>query len=96
LRQHPEDRTGAVRESIEAAGGRLHGLWYAIGEYDGMALWEAPDLVSMNSAIVATRVAGAHIRIDTTVLLDVEEGLQALEQSSAIDYRVPGSQTARP
>jgi uncharacterized protein with GYD domain len=90
LRQRPEDRTDAVRESIESAGGKLHGLWYAIGDYDGVALWEAPNRVSVASSLVATHAAGAHTRLDTTVLLSVDEVLEALKQSAAVTYRAPG------
>ena len=96
LRQRPEDRTDAVRESMEAFGGKLHGFWYAIGEYDGIALWEAPSHVSVASSRIATMAAGAHLRLDTTVLLGVDEVLEALRQSSAIAYRAPGVELVEP
>lgn len=89
LRQRPEDRSDAVRQSIEAVGGRLHSLWYAIGAYDGICLWEAPSRVAAVSSLAATIAAGAHSRLETTVLLSVEEVLEALRQSSVIDYRAP-------
>ena len=92
LRERPEDRTEAVRESMEAVGGKLHGLWYAIGDYDGVALWEAPNRVSVASSLLATRAAGAHSRLETTVLLSVEEVLEALKQSAAVDYRATGAE----
>ena len=96
LREQPEDRTEAVRASMEAVGGRLHGLWYAIGEYDGVALWEAPSRVSVASSLVATNAAGAHSRLETTVLLTVDEVLEALKQSAAVAYRAPGAEPNRP
>lgn len=96
LRQRPEDRTDAVRESVEAVGGRLHGLWYAIGEYDGVALWEAPNNISVASSLVGTIAAGAHSRLDTMLLLSMDEVLEALKQSAAITYRTPGAEPARP
>jgi uncharacterized protein with GYD domain len=92
LREHPEDRTEAVRQSIEAVGGRLHGLWYALGGYDGVSLWEAPSRVAVASNLVTTIAAGAHSRLETTVLLSVGEVLEALEQSAAINYRPPGAE----
>jgi uncharacterized protein with GYD domain len=91
LRERPEDRTDAVRESMEAVGGKLHGLWYAIGDYDGVALWEAPSRVSVASSLVATHAAGAHSRLETTLLLSVDEVLEALKHSAAINYRAPGA-----
>lgn len=96
LRQRPEDRTDAVRQSIEAVGGRLHGLWYSLGEYDGVSLWEAPSRVAVTSTLIATIAAGAHSRLETTVLLSVDEILEALKQSAAIDYRAPGAEPGVP
>ena len=43
LAKNPEDRREAARTYIESVGGKLHGFWYALGEYDGYTLWEAPD-----------------------------------------------------
>ena len=50
LAQKPEDRRDAARTYIGAVGGKLHGFWYAFGEYDAYSLWEAPDNVSMAAA----------------------------------------------
>ena len=35
LIQNPEDRREAAKEYIEGVGGKLHGFWYAFGDYDG-------------------------------------------------------------
>ncbi|MDQ3879895.1 MAG: GYD domain-containing protein [Chloroflexota bacterium] len=91
LRRQPEDRTGPVRASIEAVGGRLHGLWYAIGDCDGVALWEAPTRISVAASLVATRAAGAHSRLDTMVLLSVDEVLEALRESASVAYHAPAA-----
>src|SRR5688572_26862248 len=56
LSQKPEDRRDAAREYIEAVGGKLHGFWYAFGEYDAYSLLEAPDNVSI--AAVAMAISG--------------------------------------
>jgi uncharacterized protein with GYD domain len=96
LRERPEDRTEAIRESMEAVGGKLHGLWYSLGEYDGVVLWEAPSRVSVASSMFATKAAGAHSRLETTVLLNADEVLEALKQSASIHYRSPGVDTDVP
>ena len=44
---------------IESVGGKLHGFWYAFGEYDGYTLWEAPDAVSMAAVAIAISGGGA-------------------------------------
>ena len=90
LAKHPEDRRDAARSYIESVGGKLHGFWYALGEYDAYNLWEAPDNVSMAATALAISAGGALSSFQTTVLLTVEETLAALEKTSSIAYRPPG------
>jgi len=89
--ENPEDRREAARAYIESVGGKLHGFWYAFGEHDGWNLWEAPDNVSMAAVAIAIGGGGALRSIDTTVLLTVEETLQALERARGVRYRPPGA-----
>jgi uncharacterized protein with GYD domain len=87
----PEDRRTAAQEYIEAVGGRLHGFWYAFGEHDAYALWEAPDNVSMAAVSVAIGAGGALSSHETIVLLTVEDTLAALGKAQSIKYRPPGA-----
>lgn len=91
LVQNPEDRRAAATRYIESVGGKLHGFWYAFGEHDGYNLWEAPDNVSMAAVAIAIGGGGALSSFETTVLLSVEETIDALQQVSTIGYRAPGS-----
>src|SRR5438094_5878226 len=86
----PEDRRDIAREIIESVGGKLHGFWYAFGEYDGYTLWEAPDDVAMAAVSIAISGGGALSKFETTALLTVEETLEALGRVEAIRYRPPG------
>ena len=88
--RNPEDRRAAAGQYIESVGGKLHGFWYAFGEYDGYNLWEAPENVSMAAVVIAIGAGGALKSSETTVLLTVEETLAALEKASSIAYRRPG------
>jgi uncharacterized protein with GYD domain len=90
LIKNPEDRRTAAREYIGQVGGSLHGFWYAFGDHDGYNLWEAPDNVSMAATALAIGSGGALSSVQTTVLLTVEETLEALRKASAISYRAPG------
>ena len=92
LIKNPEDRRAAATQYIEAIGGKLHGFWYAFGTHDGYNLWEAPDNVSMAAAAIAIGGGGALSSIETTVLLTVEETLEALNKASTIRYQAPGTQ----
>ena len=87
--KNPEDRRAAAQQYIESVGGKLHGFWYAFGDYDGYNLWEAPDDVSMAAVALAIGAGGALSSIHTTVLLTVDETIGALQRASTISYRRP-------
>ena len=91
LTKNPEDRRQAARTYIESVGGKLHGFWYAFGSYDGYNLWEAPDNVSMAAVAIAIGGGGALSKIETTVLLTVEETLEALQRAQKVSYWIPGT-----
>lgn len=91
LSKNPEDRRKAAQAYIESVGGKLHGFWYAFGEYDGYNLWEAPDNVSMAAVAIAIGGGGALTKFETTVLMTVEETLDALARVEGIRYRPPGN-----
>ena len=91
LIENPEDRRKAATDYIELVGGKLHGFWYAFGERDGYNLWEAPDNVSMASVVLAIGAGGALSSCETTVLLSVEETIEALGKAKSIRYRPPGT-----
>jgi uncharacterized protein with GYD domain len=86
----PEDRRKAAEEYIESVGGKLHGFWYAFGEHDGYTLWEAPDNVSMAAVALAIAGGGALSSSETTVLLTVDETMDALRKAGQVGYRAPG------
>jgi uncharacterized protein with GYD domain len=90
LVENPEDRRAAAREYIETVGGSLQGFWYGFGEYDGYALFEAPDAVSMAGVVIAISSGGALRTVETTQLFTVEELLEALRAAGSVKYRRPG------
>jgi uncharacterized protein with GYD domain len=87
----PEDRREAAKSYIESVGGKLHGFWYAFGTHDGYNLWEAPDNVSMAAVAVAISGGGALGSFETTVLLTVEETMDAVRNAEQLQYRPPGA-----
>jgi uncharacterized protein with GYD domain len=91
LIENPEDRREAARTYIESVGGRLHGFWYAFGTQDGYNLWEAPDNVSMAAVALALSGGGALSSLETTVLLSVEETMDAMRKAGEVQYRPPGT-----
>ena len=87
----PEDRRKAAQTYIESVGGKLHGFWYAFGSHDGYTLWEAPDNVSMAAVSIAIAAGGALSALETTVLLTVDETINALRKAAQVQYRPPGA-----
>ena len=83
LIKNPEDRRAAAKQYIESVGGKLHGFWYAFGEYDAYNLWEAPDNSSMAATVLAISAGGALSSCETTVLMTVDETLAALKKASS-------------
>jgi uncharacterized protein with GYD domain len=96
LIEHPEDRRTAARTYIESVGGQLHGFWYAFGDHDGYNLWEAPDNVSMAAVVLAIGAGGAVHSVETTVLMTVDETLEALGTAARVRYRPPGTEGSSP
>jgi uncharacterized protein with GYD domain len=88
---NPEDRRTAAQSYIESVGGKLHGFWYAFGTHDGYNLWEAPDNVSMAAVALAISGGGALSSFETTVLLTVDETVDALRKAEQVQYRTPGA-----
>ena len=88
---NPEDRRKAAQAYIESVGGSLHGFWYSFGEHDAYTLWEAPDNASMAAVALAITAGGALSSLETTVLLTVDETMDALRKAQQVGYRAPGA-----
>jgi uncharacterized protein with GYD domain len=93
LIEHPEDRRIAATQYIEAVGGTMHGFWFALGEHDAYAIYEAPDNTAIAAMVLAITAGGALGSMQTTALLTVEETLDALQLAGSISYRPPGNQS---
>ncbi len=81
---NPQDRTATVRTLIEAAGGKLHHLFYAFGEHDIYALLEFPSNTSVAAATMAIAAGGALAGGQTTVLMTTAEAVEAMKKSGTI------------
>ncbi len=88
---NPEDRRKAAQTYIESVGGKLLGFWYAFGEHDGYNLWEAPSNVSVAAVALAISGGGALSSLETTVLMTVDETIDALRTAQQIQYQAPGA-----
>lgn len=76
---------------MESVGGKLHGLWYALGEHDGYALLETPDNVSTAAVSAALSGSGALRSVEMIEVLTVDETLDTLRKGQYVSYRAPGA-----
>lgn len=85
----PQNREQAVKPMIEKLGGKLVGYWFAFGESDAVLIVQMPDNVSAAAASLAATAGGAIRSLKTTVLMSVDEGMQAMRKAGAAGYRAP-------
>ena len=89
LAKNPEDRSIPVKALFEKLGGRMIGMYYCFGEYDGVIIGEVPDNVTQMAAALAG-ISPGHVKaIKTTVLFSISEALEGLNKSGAIAYPGP-------
>jgi uncharacterized protein with GYD domain len=89
LTKNPQDRSKPLAELAQKLGGRLVGLYYCFGEYDGVVLFEAPDDISATAASLSATTAGFVKAIKTTRLITVEEAMQAMRKAGSVTFQGP-------
>jgi len=87
--KNPQNRMEVARQIIEAQGGKLLGSWYAFGEHDVILIAEFPDNVSAATISLMVSAGGAPKIFKTTVLLSVDEVMEALRRAGRASYRPP-------
>ncbi len=88
--KNPQNRMQVARQIIEAQGGKLLSAYYAFGEDDVVLIAEFPDNVSAATVALTVAGGGAAKAFKTTVLLSVEEVLEAMGRADRAAYRPPG------
>ncbi len=67
-----------VRPLVEACGGRLDSFFYSFGDYDIVLITDMPSDDSAAAVALAAAAGGSLRSFQTTRLLTVEEGLEAM------------------
>ena len=92
LTQNPVDRSEAFSSLAQTLGSRLLSFYNSFGKYDVVVIYEAPDQ-STAAAIVVAAISPGHLsRVETTVLLSAEEGVEVMRKAGQATYRAPGQQ----
>ena len=85
--REPQDRIEAVRPAIEALGGKVLAGGYPFGEYDVLAVYEAPDDTAAAAFALAIAAGGAAKTAKTTRLLTGQEWMESLRKAQGSQYR---------
>lgn len=91
--EKPQDRTKPANELISSFGGKMHCYYFALGEYDGIAIVEFPDTVSVTAASMLAASTGAFARFETTLLLTAHEAETAMKRAhdKTGSYKAPNA-----
>jgi uncharacterized protein with GYD domain len=84
---NPQDRIEVVKKVAKKLGGKIHGAWFAFGDYDLMLVIEMPDNVSAAAIAMASAAGGSCKTVKTTPLLTIKEGLEALGKAATSGYK---------
>ena len=91
LIKNPQNRTEAVRKSVEKLGGKLTGIWLSSGDHDVVVIVELPDNIKAAALAMAVAASGTARSVKTTPLLSVEDGVAALKKAGNSGYKPIGA-----
>ena len=89
LTKNPADRSVRLSQMAQQFGGRLLGLYYCFGEYDGVAIFEAPDDTTVSAVVLAAVTAGHLKTSKTTKLFTVQETMEMMRKAGSVTYQAP-------
>jgi uncharacterized protein with GYD domain len=87
---NPQDRAQVAAEAAESLGGKLIGFWFSLGEFDGAFVMEAPDNATAAALSMVVGGSGAVSRLETTVLLTMDEAQEAMRKAATASFTPPG------
>ena len=87
--KNPEDRGSKLKAVVEKLGGRLICMYYCYGDYDGVVIAEYPDNVASVAGVLSAVSAGHIKTVKTTVLLSVDDTVEAMKKAGGIVYPGP-------
>lgn len=88
LKDGGSKRRDVVKKMIEKVGGKLHSVYYALGEDDVYLIAEIADPVDVLAISLTVNSSGS-VHLKTTALMTVDEVDAATKKSIA--YKAPGA-----
>ena len=89
LARVPEDRSVVFGRLVENMGGRLSAVYNSMGDYDAIAIFEAPNEQTAHSIELAASQPGHLKETKLTPLLPIEESVEAMRAASKHEYPAP-------
>lgn len=87
----PQDREAVVRQVMESVGCKLEAFYFAFGQDDAIAVYEAPDNTTAAALALAIIGSGAFSNFRTTPLITSQEATAAMRRAGQVSYRPPGA-----
>lgn len=92
---NPVNRVEIARKAIESFGGKLIVDYFAFGQWDWVMIMEMPNNEAAAGFVVAIASTGMNKNIQTTVLMSLDEGLNALKNAGKLKYSTPKEQSKK-
>ncbi|HYS01214.1 MAG TPA: GYD domain-containing protein [Candidatus Eisenbacteria bacterium] len=91
--QNPGDRAALVRKAAESVGGKLDVLYWTFGEDDFLAIFDAPDDLTMAAISVGAGTSGSLRNVRTIKLITADELQKVLAKAKTVAgaYVPPGA-----
>lgn len=87
--KNPQDRGAIIAGMAQGWGGRVESFYFAFGDYDGVAILEVPDNVTMAALSMAIAGSGAIKAFKTTVLIPMSQAVEAMRKAGSVGYQPP-------
>ena len=91
MKEGGSGRRAAVKQAVEAAGGKLETFYFAYGDVDAYVICDMPDAMSAIALSLVVNAAGP-VNISTVPLISPEE-IDAASRK-VVSYRAPGAEAA--
>lgn len=96
MMDNPDNRVDAVRKLVEAANGKLESYYWMQGQFDGLAIAEAPTPMDANAVSLAVSSSGTLSHVETHELIEPAEIVPLLKQAKEMrsKFAPPGKAPA--
>ena len=89
--KNPKSARDRATTVIESLGGKVESLYYAFGEYDLIGIMDMPSNVNAAAVSLAVSAGGAVKSMQTTPLMDLDEGVAAMRAAATATYSPPSA-----